>query len=268
MRPFADRVAIVTGGASGIGRAIAAELVRRGARVVLADIDGPRCARAAQELGARALELDVTDSASVESAIRKVADEQGRLDYLFNNAGVGLVGEARSMDASHWQRILDVNLRGVVHGVQAAYPLMVTQGSGHIVNTSSIFGLVPSPLSVAYAATKHAVVGLSTSLRAEAKALGVKVSVVCPGFVETPMKDANVYLEVDKATALRENPFRMHSPERTARGVLDGVARNRGVIVLSPEAKLMWQAYRLSPSLYQFAAGFAVRNLRKRVRAD
>jgi short-subunit dehydrogenase len=104
---------------------------------------------------------------------------------MLNNAGIALGGEVRDMDLEHWRRILDVNLWGVIHGTTAAYQVMVKQGFGHIVNTASLGGLIPEPMATAYATTKHAVVGLSTSLRAEAAELRVKVSVVCPGFVQT-----------------------------------------------------------------------------------
>ena len=168
---FADKVAIVTGGASGIGQALGAALVQRGARVVLADVNGEGAQAAARALVPRgavtSATLDVTDAVSVERVVNEAVGAHGRLDYLFNNAGIAIMGDARHMTLADWTRIVDVNLRGVVHGVVAAYPIMIRQGFGHIVNTASLAGLIPTPGAAAYATTKHALVGLSTALRGE-----------------------------------------------------------------------------------------------------
>lgn len=260
---FRDRVAIVTGGASGIGRAIGAELVRRGAAVVLADIDGEGAAEAAASMqpagAARGKRTDVTDSGAVAELVNETAREHGRLDLLFNNAGIVTFGEVRDMALADWNAMIDVNLRGVVHGVAAAYPLMIRQGSGHIVNTASAAGLGPTPAGTCYAATKHAVVGLSTSLRAEAVRFGVRVSVVCPGFIDTPIKHRAKYLNTDYETALRDFPFRLHTAEALAGAVLRGVSRNKAIIVFTPFARVMWALYRLSPTLTIALAARAAR---------
>ncbi len=191
LRTFEGAVALVTGGASGIGRALGEALARRGARVVLADLQvdlAKEVAARIRENGGQATaeELDVTDFPATSRLVQNTFQIGGRLDYVFNNAGIGIVGEARLYELEDWYRVLDVNLRGVIHGVQAAYPIMLRQGFGHIVNMASGAGLIPSPLVVGYCATKHAVVGLSTSLRIEAAAAGVRVSVLCPGVVRTP----------------------------------------------------------------------------------
>ena len=137
MNTFADKVAVVTGGASGIGRAVCKELARRGAVVVVADLDekGARAvASAITGTAGRALAVrtDVTKCEEVSALVNTAVREFGRLDYLFNNAGVGVGGEARDMELSHWKFVLDVNLWGVIHGVHAAYPVMIRQGFGHI----------------------------------------------------------------------------------------------------------------------------------------
>ncbi|HEX3947790.1 MAG TPA: SDR family NAD(P)-dependent oxidoreductase, partial [Acidimicrobiales bacterium] len=142
---FDGQIALVTGGASGIGRALGAALAARDTTVVLADLDGPGARRVAGELGgsAEGAVLDVTDAEAVEALVRSVADRHGRIDLLFNNAGIGAGGPAETLSLADWRRVIDVDLYGVVHGVAAAYPLMVRQGSGHIVNTASLAGLVP-----------------------------------------------------------------------------------------------------------------------------
>jgi short-subunit dehydrogenase len=147
-----------------------------------------------------------------------------------------------------------VNLRGVVNGVSAAYRVMLAQGFGHIVNTASVQGLVPTPLMTSYGATKHAVVALSVSLRIEAAAAGVRVSVVCPGVIRTPLLTGGRYGRVlVAASAERQRAYferlRPMEPARFARRVLVEVARNKAIIVVPSRYKAMWWLNRLSPSL-------------------
>jgi len=260
LRTFEGAVALVTGGASGIGRAMGELLARRGARVVLADlqIDLAKdvAARIKQSGGeATAEELDVTDFPATSQLFQSTFQISGRLDYVFNIAGIGIVGEARYYELEDWYRVLDVNLRGVVHGVQAAYPIMLRQGFGHIVNMASGAGLWPSPLVVSYCASKHAVVGLSTSLRIEAAAAGVRVSVLCPGAVRTPalIGEARygrvlppIRPEVLQKLVERQRP--MH-PEQFAERALRAVAKNRAIIVIPSLWRTLWWLNRLSPSL-------------------
>ena len=258
MSPFQDRVAVVTGGGSGIGLAVCEELARRGARVVLADIDLAKAEAAAEGIRtaggrARAAAVDVSDAAQVEELVARTYADNGALDYLFNNAGIALFGEVRDMTLEQWNRILAVNLHGVVHGVVAAYPRMVARGTGHIVNTASLAGLVPTPGATTYAATKHAVVGLSTSLRGEAAALGVKVSVVCPGIIDTPIKHSLTWLHLDKEKMLGDPLIRLTAPDVCARVIVRGVERNRPMIVVTATAKGSWSLYRMFP---QFVAGW------------
>ena len=166
---YAGASAIVTGGGSGIGAALTRALVAAGADVVCSDIDLPAATDVAGSAtgagSARAARLDVTDAAAVQALVDEVAGEHGSLDLMFNNAGIVFGGETEDLTLDHWNAIIDVNLRGVVHGVAAAYPLMVRQGSGHIVNTASMGGLMAGGLITSYVATKHAVVGLSLALR-------------------------------------------------------------------------------------------------------
>jgi NADP-dependent 3-hydroxy acid dehydrogenase YdfG len=258
---------IVTGGAAGIGAALAAEMVGNGAHVVLADRDTERveatCAALAIPVtgggSARAVTLDVRDASAVRELVADVGARHGRLDFMFNNAGIVIGGRTDEMTVEHWQRVLDVNLQGVVNGVAAAYPVMVKQGHGHIVNTASTAGLAPAVLVAAYSASKHAVVGLSGALRPEAALYGVRVSVLCPGSVDTAILDnppppdlpalATPVLtgrEYMAAVGLKPIPA-----DRFAHAALRGVARNRAVIVAPASARAVWYLQRLAPSLVE-----------------
>lgn len=261
LRIYQDATAIITGAASGIGRALAEELVARGCEVVLADLQVEQAEQVAGALRvaggkATAARLDVTDHAEFEQLVKDTVARTGRLDYLFNNAGIshGMGAGARHYRIEDWRSVINVNLGGVVNGVQAAYNIMIDQGFGHIVNTASMAGLVPSPGTTSYVTTKHAVVGLSHNLRAEAAQLGVRVSVLCPGVIRTPLIEGGRYgRRVDGVTSEmtrqmweKQNPI---SPEEFATKALDAVARNKGIIVLPAFWKLFWWLFRLSPSL-------------------
>jgi len=260
LRVFEGATAVITGGASGIGKALAGDLATRGCEVVLADRQvelGEAAAAAIREAGgkATAAEMDVTDFAGVQALMQETLARTGRLDFVFNNAGIGVGGPLERLGVDDWNLTIDVNLRGVANGVQAAYPMMVEQGFGHIVNTASVAGLVSMVEGVPYATTKHAVVGLTTSLRAEAASKGVRASVLCPGIVRTPIleKGGRFGKNVGDATTEQEREFyekrRPISAEEFARRSLDGVAKNRAIIVVPSSWRLGWWLNRLSPSL-------------------
>ncbi len=252
---FHGRTAVVTGGGSGVGAAFTRALTAAGAEVLCADID---LAGAAQVVAgasgpgrATAVRLDVTDADAVEDAVAAFVADHGRLDLVFNNAGIVIAGETHLQSRADWDRIIDINLRGVVHGVLAAYPRMIEAGSGHIVNTASAAGLMPAGLMTSYAATKHAVVGLSLALRTEAKAHGVGVTVVCPSAVETPILDKGsldgfdgrrFFLEAEKTS-------QAYDVDRLAHDVLRAVAKNRALVIVPAKTRMGWRIGRLSPAL-------------------
>ncbi|MFI6904989.1 SDR family NAD(P)-dependent oxidoreductase [Nonomuraea sp. NPDC050394] len=260
--------AIVTGGASGIGRALARDLSRRGVAVTIADLDEAAGKRVAAEFGLDFAPLDVTDAEAVAALFHRVRQERGRLDFVFNNAGIAIGGATEELSLAHWDKAVDVNLRGVVHGVHAAYPIMLEQGFGHLVNTASMAGLVPAPFMLPYTTTKHAVVGLSLALRAEAAARGVRVSVVCPGFTDTPLLDhANPGLpETEMGRRARSAAVRaqgrLYSVDALSRDILRGVARDRALIVAPASGRMAWRGARMFPAGAVRAAALAVRRLR------
>ena len=277
MDKFAGKSAIITGGASGIGRAIGAELARRGANVVLADKNSELAEREARELArrgggrVRAAALDVTDAEACAALVGEVVAEHGSLDYIFNNAGIAILGECRDHELADWYKTLDVNLRGVIHGIHAAYPVMCEQGSGHIVNTASLAGLVPLANEIAYAAAKHAVVGISTTLRAEAAGYGVKVSVVCPGFIDTPILYENMGVTKTAGIAFNSREetkravrFKVMAVDKAARIIVAGVERNKGLITVTRHAQVIWALYRLYPPAVVSIMRWFIGDIRRR----
>jgi len=261
MSYFKDKVAIVTGGASGIGRALCEELSRRETSVIIADINHRRCQQVTSALTAAggtayAVPLDVSNAEDVQALVNKTVSTYGHLDFMFNNAGITIGGELRDMALEHWRRIFETNLWGVIHGTTSAYRVMVDQGFGHIVNTASIGGLTPVPLGTAYAATKHAVVGLSTSLRTEGAGLGIKVSVVCPGHIKTNASERAIMVtkvkDEEALNRLMTAGGLVATPEYCARVILRGVRRDKAIITVTPLAGFAWRLYRLAPGLVIF----------------
>lgn len=252
MSYFNNKTAIVTGGAQGIGRALAEELLARGAgQVILADIDHAKAEATAKELGSRtrATHLDVRDATKVRALIEEV-DESGGLDLMFNNAGIAIVGDAEELSLADYDRLIDINIRGVVHGTVAAFDCMRRRGCGHIVNIASVAGLIPAPGFSAYALTKHAVAGYTKSLRVEAAMHGVKLSAVCPGFIDTPMlrnTDLRGQAAAERDRLLERLPI--YSARACARDALNGVAKNRAEIVITKSAKIAYAAHRAAPEL-------------------
>jgi NAD(P)-dependent dehydrogenase (short-subunit alcohol dehydrogenase family) len=267
MAPRPQPSSFVTGAASGIGLALARALGARGHAVTLADRDAAALTRATEALcregvDAHAEVLDVTDRDAVRVAIERCAARHGHLDFVFNNAGIGIGGELRDMQPEDWRRVMEVNFFGVVHGVDAAYPLMIRQGHGHIVNVASVAGLIPMPGESIYVASKHAVVGLTKSLRGEAAHYGVKVSLVCPGVVETPIYDTSPIVGFDKTKSLALWPKGI-SPEVCAAELLRGVDKNQAVIVVTPLARMLDRVQRLSPRLFLGITELYMGRLRK-----
>jgi NAD(P)-dependent dehydrogenase (short-subunit alcohol dehydrogenase family) len=256
------KVAIVTGGGSGIGEALCLELARRGARVIVADIDrdgARRVAAAIAQAGgqASACTVDVSREPDVRNLVEQTASRHGRLDYLFNNAGIVTEGDARDLTVEHWHRVLDVDLYGVLYGMLAAYPIMARQGFGHIVNTASAGAFFPDPGNAPYCTAKHALIGLSLSLRLEGIDLGVRVSAACPGYVRANIFENASVVNMPARAAMhgkaREQaaglPRRMMTADRAARVILDGVARNKPVILFPAGIRWARRVYYLFPCL-------------------
>jgi NADP-dependent 3-hydroxy acid dehydrogenase YdfG len=268
------KVAFVTGGASGIGAALSTELSNCGAEVWIADRQIGRAQELAQRLRddgakAHAIELDVRDAAAFESAAAEAVQESGRLDYLFNNAGIGVSGEIDSYTLDDWNDVFDVNLRGVVHGIQAVYPVMIRQGTGHIVNTASMAGLTTTVGQASYTATKHAVVAISRTMRVEAERHGVRVSALCPGVIRTPILTGGEYGRINGPGLTSEEfqksweRLRPMDADKFAERVLRAVLRNDAMIIVPGWWKVWWYLERLSPALALRVSKMLLKELRK-----
>ena len=197
MMTFKDRTAFITGGAGGIGLSIARSLGKRGASIMLADLDADAAARAAATLSeegilAASVGCDVADASAVDNAARQTLDRFGKVHIVVNNAGVSLDGKTGEIPLEDWRWIVDINLMGVVHGVEIFTPLIRSHGEGgYIVNMASIAGLWPTARSGPYSATKFAVVGYSEAVRQDLEGENIGVSVICPGWVRTGIHETS-----------------------------------------------------------------------------
>ena len=260
LRIYQDAIAIITGGASGIGRTMALELVSRGCTVILAD----RQIVLAEELAASivadggnawARELDVCDYPAVQALVDETVAKTGRLDYMFNNAGIAVGGMTHDLEVDDWDISIDVNIRGVTNGVQACYKLMVAQGFGHIVNTASMAGLIPSTNAVPYSTSKFAVVGLSQALRIEAEYRGIRVSALCPGAIQTPILTGGEFGKLGSGITKEQvtkfwSAFNPMPADEFAREAIDQVAKNLPLIIVPGWWGRAYLTFRLLPRLW------------------
>lgn len=265
---FSGKVAVVTGAGSGIGRQLALGLARRGARVAACDVNEAGLTETAallKDLGSEPLaaQLDVSDRQAVLDYADAVAVHFGVVHQVYNNAGIS--GGGRGVLETEWEvydRVLGVNLMGVINGTKAFLPHLIASGDGHVVNISSLNGIFAQPTLSAYCASKFGVRGFTETLRAEmlAEKRPVKVTVVHPGGVKTNIASANLQaaeqlgIELSKNDQLRirtynEKLLRMPA-DQAARIILDGVAAGKGRVLVGNDAKLLDQAVRLVPSLH------------------
>jgi NADP-dependent 3-hydroxy acid dehydrogenase YdfG len=245
-----DKVVVVTGAGSGIGRATALLFAKQGARIAACDVDEARLASLQAELGDRALlarRVDVSDRAQMKT----FADSIDTVDVVVNNAGVGLGGSFRDTSLDDWDWVLGVNLKGVVHGCHFFVPKMVERGAGgHVVNISSILGIYPAPNVSAYVASKFAVRGLSQSLRAELAPHRIGVTAICPGMIATSIiDDGRLAGDISSRKHKVAGTFRDRGapPEKVAAAILDAVRSNPAVRTVGADARVIAALHRVAP---------------------
>jgi len=262
------KIALITGAASGMGYALAQLLARNNWTVILTDRSKEQLKTATESLinencKCVAIPMDVTDYSAINTTFDNVITQYGQIDLVINCAGAAIIGEMKDLSLEHWKSILDVNLWGAIYVTDAAYKRMAAQGSGHIVNIASAAGLVPSSMRTPYTTSKHGVVGLSTSLRAEAEKYGIKVSVVCPGIVKTgifgSINVVGASREIIQSTISNSNAM---SAETAAKHILRGVSRNKAIIPISKSACMVWRMYRYIPGLYRLFLRYLTKRYR------
>lgn len=265
MRSFGGRVAAITGAGSGIGRALAHELAGRGSHLALADVDEEGLAETAAACGGAGVKvttrrLDVADRSGVFAWAGEVVEEHGRVDLVVNNAGVALVAGVADMELDDLEWLMGVNFFGVVYGTKAFLPHLLERGEGHIVNVSSVFGLMAVPTQSAYTAAKFAVRGFTDALRMELEIdrSGVSCTTVHPGGVRTNIaRHAKVEESLAAAVggrqgfAQRFERSAVTKPATAARKILAAVERDRARVLIGPDARFIDLVSRLPAGLHQ-----------------
>jgi NAD(P)-dependent dehydrogenase (short-subunit alcohol dehydrogenase family) len=253
------RRVLVTGGASGLGAAFVAEFLARGDRVLIADLQAPVDPPLVE--GAERLKLDVTSDDDWAAALAWVEEQWGGLDVLVNNAGIAAGGRIDVVGIDEWQRVIDINLLGVVRGCRTFVPMMKAQGSGHIVNTASLAGLVHPPAMGSYTATKAGVVALSETLSYELDPFGILVTAVCPGFVRTPLASSisgsDAAANKFAARLIEKSPY---TADQIATAVMKGIDDQSMVVIPDEAAQLaVWAKTHDRPAYDQEQRSFAAR---------
>jgi len=260
VKDFANKVAVITGAGSGIGRALALDLAGRGARLALSDINADGVAATAASCLAAGAKvehqmLDVADREAFDSYATKVMDAQGQVDLVVNNAGVSMTGPVLALELDEIRWIMGINFWGVVHGTKAFLPHLVNARSGHIVNISSIFGMIAVPGQAAYNASKFAVRGFTEALRQEmlSARTGVGISCVHPGGIKTNIARGGRFASgVDaKATGDLFDRLARTTPEVAAATILRGIMKKRARIFIGPDAFAIDGMQRVLGSGYQ-----------------
>jgi len=264
---FANKTAIVSGAASGLGKVMCEEFARRGGIAIVTgltqeEVQGTADAIVQAGGKAIALQMDIRKRENIQAAIDTVVAQYGKLDYFFNIAGVAYIGEFDGAEDGMVENIMQTNAVGPVFGSLYAYKQMKKQGSGHIINVSSMAGIVPTPGIAVYAATKHAVVGLSTSLRYEADKFGVKVSVVCMGLVKSEMLVRAKIQGMSAATFEGLSGFAPWETIRAVNYILRGAENNDAYIVMPFYVRIFWWIQRFSPRLFAYLASASMKNIR------
>jgi NAD(P)-dependent dehydrogenase (short-subunit alcohol dehydrogenase family) len=256
----AGATCLITGAASGIGRATAHAVAERGGRLVLTDVQAQRLEQVAAELGPAVLDArpaDVSDLEAVRELAGAVHAAHGSMDVVMNIAGISTWGPVERLEHEHWQKMVDVNLMGPIHVIECFVPPMIAAGrGGHLVNVSSAAGLIGLPWHAAYSASKYGLRGVSEVLRFDLRRHRIGVTLVCPGAVATPLVDTVEIVGVDRehpAARKLDEEFRRkaRSPEQVAEAIVEGMRRGRYLVYTSPDIRAAHWLERCAPPLYE-----------------
>ncbi|MCK5695300.1 MAG: SDR family oxidoreductase [Desulfobacula sp.] len=252
---FKNKVALITGGASGIGLAACWELAKQGARIAMLDMDEKALEVQQQEFlnygyTILTMECDVTKEKACQSVINQVLKKFGQIDILFNNAGITQRGLFEATDTAVFKKVMDVNFYGSLYCTKAALPGLI-QTKGIIIVNESIAGVAPLLGRTGYSASKHALHGLFTSLRCELRHKGVHVMIVCPGFIRTNLQTRALGGDGKIATHEQTTIGKEDTPENVARQIVKAIAKKKNILVLTFMGKLAYLISRLSPLLYE-----------------
>jgi NAD(P)-dependent dehydrogenase (short-subunit alcohol dehydrogenase family) len=275
MKTLDDKVVVITGAGSGIGRALALDLARRGSLLAISDVDEAGLAETVEQVkaaGAREVRsdrLDVADRAAFAAYAEAVAEHFGRVNVVVNNAGVALAGDLTELTYDDLEWIVGVNFWGVVHGTKEFLPHVIASGDGHVVNLSSLFGLVSMPGQSAYNATKYAVRGMTEALREEMLVAGhaVGVTAVHPGGIKTAIaRNARVAANEDQAATaeLFDKKLARMTPERAAEIIVKGILANKARVLVGIDAHALHHFAKLSGSRYQDVVARAAKKVKPR----
>jgi NAD(P)-dependent dehydrogenase (short-subunit alcohol dehydrogenase family) len=263
-----ERKCLITGAASGIGRAVAIAAAGEGAALFLTDVNGPLLDSVAEEIRAAggkvcmALAFDISDAAAVEDFARAVHEAHGSLDVVMNIAGIAIWGSIATLGAEHWRRCIDVNLMGPIHVLRCFVPPMIeARRGGHVVNVSSAAGLFGLPWHAAYSASKFGLRGVSEVLRFDLKRHRIGVTLVCPGAVDTGLVRTVQIVGIDTAApdvVKMRGRFQKHAitSASAAAQILKGIRKNRYLVLTSPDVRLGYWTQRLFAWPYEIAMRF------------
>ncbi|MGM0564818.1 MAG: SDR family NAD(P)-dependent oxidoreductase [Pseudomonadota bacterium] len=265
-----NSVAVITGAGSGIGRALALAMSARGCRLALSDVNETGLKETADQVGTEVITevFDVADRKAFEAFGERVRNQFGQADYVFNNAGVALLQPVQDMRYEDLEWMMGINFYGVVHGTHAFLDDMLKRGSGHIINVSSLYGLIGWPANSAYCAAKFAVRGYTEVMRQDLQGTGVKAHCVHPGGIKTNIVKSSRFTRddrgrEDKAQLVKDfDKIAMTSPEKAAEIIINGVERGNERIVVGNDAKVLSFLQRLKPKNYMFVIRFLERFIR------
>jgi short-subunit dehydrogenase len=256
MNVFANTTVIITGAASGIGKALALQMARQKAKLVIADIDAPALQEVYTSIIAHTnhceqVVMDVADSSDVEQLVQTARTDFGRIDYMFAIAGIANMCTAEELSSTEWESMVNVNILGTISCSMAAYRVMKEQRHGHIVMMSSLAGLVGFPTMTPYAMTKAAIVSFAQNLRAEVADYGIRVTVLCPSFIDSNIYERAIVHGLNSAQVRSLVPFPLMPTNKAADAIIKAVMKKKSLVIFPGYARLLWFLARIFPRIVQ-----------------